>query len=86
MFNSEVIKYTTKPSDMIADPDWLRELVSQLRNSRAVAVGGELRKYLKDGDEENEQELIGQSVEDAQGNPVLFGWRERLDRYQRKTA
>jgi hypothetical protein len=79
----EVIKYAVKPDDMLADPLWLIELSSQLKNSRAVALGGELRKYLSDEEPEN---LISEDGESITSNPggVSFGWREQAKRYQRK--
>lgn len=78
----EVIKYAVKPDDMLFDPEWLIELSTQLRNTRSIALGGELRKYLSE-DEPTNQELIGEA-ETLQENDggVWFGWRERLERYQ----
>jgi hypothetical protein len=78
----EVIKYAVKPDDMLLDPDWLIELSTQLKNTRSIALGGELKKYLKDGDEDSNQELIGETENENDGG-VFFGWRERLERYQR---
>jgi len=80
----EVIKYAVKPDDMLLDPDWLIELSTQLRNTRSIALGGELKKYLKEGDEDSNQELIGEpeTLNENDGG-LFFGWRERLERYQR---
>jgi plasmid rolling circle replication initiator protein Rep len=79
----EVIKYAVKPDDMLLDPNWLIELSSQLRNSRSITLGGEFRKYLSD-DEPTNQELIGEAENNQENNGgVFFGWRERLQRYQR---
>jgi plasmid rolling circle replication initiator protein Rep len=82
---AEVIKYTVKPDDMLSDPAWLLELSSQLRNSRAVAIGGEFRKYFDDEDPEG---LITEGQPDQVENHggLLFGWRERasVPQYARK--
>lgn len=80
----EVIKYAVKPDDMLLDPDWLIELSTQLRNSRSITLGGEFKKYLSE-DEPTNQELIGEAetLKENEGG-VFFGWRERLERYQRK--
>nr|ULG19859.1 Replication protein [Yersinia frederiksenii] len=43
----ETLKYSIKPSDMAADPDWLLELTRQTHNRRFVATGGALRDALK---------------------------------------
>lgn len=78
----EVIKYAVKPDDMMADPDWLIELSTQLRNSKAVFLGGELRKYLAEEEPEN---LIneGELTEPDTGKEISFGWRERVRRYKK---
>jgi plasmid rolling circle replication initiator protein Rep len=84
---AEVIKYTVKPDDMLSDPAWLLELSSQLRNSRAVAIGGEFRKYFDDEDPEG---LITEGQPDQVENHggLLFGWRERasVPQYARRKA
>jgi len=82
---TEVIKYTVKPDDMVADPDWLLELSDQLRNARAVALGGIFRQYLSEYEPEN---LVMEDEENQDKNPggVRFGWREdpRFAQYKRK--
>ena len=79
----EVVKYAVKPDDMLLDPEWLIELSTQLKNSRAVALGGEFKKYLSE-DEPTQQELVGESDKNQENDGgVFFGWRERLERYQR---
>jgi hypothetical protein len=79
----EVVKYAVKPDDMLLDPEWLIELSTQLKNSRAVALGGEFKKYLSE-DEPTQQELVGESEKNQENDGgVFFGWRERLERYQR---
>lgn len=83
----EVIKYAVKPDDMLLDPEWLIELSTQLRNTRSIALGGEFKKYLKEGDEESNQELIGEDETHKENDGgVWFGWRERLERYQLESA
>lgn len=81
---TEVVKYTVKPSDMVVDPHWLLTIADQLRNCRAVAVGGILKRYLNDGEPED---LIHVEDADLDGNVggVHFGWRDQLQRYQRKS-
>lgn len=80
---TEVIKYAVKPSDMVADPDWLLTLTDELRNARAVAIGGIFRKYLSD---EEPQNLVAENEDEISKNPggVLFGWREQYNRYKRE--
>jgi hypothetical protein len=82
----EVIKYAVKPDDMLLDPDWLIELSTQLRNTRSIALGGEFRKYLKE-DDASDQEMIGdaETLKENEGG-IFFGWRERLERYQKRAV
>jgi plasmid rolling circle replication initiator protein Rep len=81
---SETVKYQVKPADMMADSEWFLTLVDQLRNSRAVALGGIFREYLADDDGE-QGDFIGES-EDGKENSggVCFGWRENMRRYVKK--
>lgn len=74
----EVIKYAVKPDDMLADPLWLIELSSQLRNARSVALGGEFRRYLTEDEPEN---LVTEESDALNPGGVHFGWRERAQRY-----
>lgn len=84
---TEVIKYTVKPDDMVADPDWLLELSDQLRNVRSVALGGIMREYLSEHEPDN---LVSEDEDQVKLNPggVHFGWREdpRFAQYKRKRA
>jgi plasmid rolling circle replication initiator protein Rep len=81
---TETIKYTTKPSDMVKEKAWLLEMVDQMQNVRAIALGGIFKKFLKET--ETEQDLITASetdIEKAVTNEggFMFGWRSRLKRY-----
>lgn len=80
---TEVIKYAVKPSDLAADADWLLTIVDQLRNVRAVAVGGLFKQYLSDEEPEN---LIAEDGFGENLGGVLFGWREQHSRYKRERA
>lgn len=80
---TEVIKYAVKPSDLTTDADWLLTIVDQLRNARAVAVGGLFKQYLSEDEPEN---LVTEEGKETEENPggVLFGWREQYNRYRRE--
>lgn len=78
----ETLKYHVKVSDLVANADWLAELTRQLHKTRAVAVGGVFRKYLR----ENEPEDL--VTEDAELEPapedaplIYFDWMEQVRRY-----
>jgi hypothetical protein len=81
----EVLKYSVKESDLVADAEWLVELTEQLHKIRAVAPGGVLRDFLR----EDEPEDLIRTDDDYPSDEVLqlmpelwFGWREKLRRYQ----
>jgi plasmid rolling circle replication initiator protein Rep len=81
----EVIKYTVKPSDMVANPGWLLELSDQLHKMRAVTVGGQFKDYLREDEGETDQDLVAETntISENEGG-VYFGWREASNRYQKR--
>lgn len=74
---SEVLKYQTKESDLVSNPEWFLEYSEQVKKTRAVSVGGVLRDYFKALEEEPE-DLIG-SEESNEKEPdeghLYFTWR-----------
>jgi plasmid rolling circle replication initiator protein Rep len=80
---AEILKYAVKPSDMVRDHDWFLELVDQLHYTKAVAVGGILKRYIKEWEREDLTSEPGEEepVEDAER--LLFGWKQRVRRYRR---
>jgi plasmid rolling circle replication initiator protein Rep len=83
---TETIKYTTKPSDMVKEKAWLLEMVDQMRNVRAVSLGGIFKQFLKET--ETEQDLITPSEtsdnETANEGGLFFGWREKVKKYKKQ--
>jgi plasmid rolling circle replication initiator protein Rep len=79
----EILKYQVKESDLVADREWFLELTKQLHKTRAVAVGGVLREYLRDLEQEPE-DLIGESEEPEQADEgsLYFGWKKQQRRYR----
>ncbi|MHC5727957.1 MAG: protein rep, partial [Nostoc sp.] len=49
----EILKYQVKESDLVGDREWFLELTRQLHKSRAIAVGGILRQYMRELEEKN---------------------------------
>lgn len=69
----------------VSDRDWLVTMTEHLKKTRAVAVGGVLKDFMKAIEEEPE-DLIhvdenGITEVDNDSPRVFFGWRERLTRY-----
>jgi plasmid rolling circle replication initiator protein Rep len=76
----ETFKYAVKPQDLIGtgsekDKQWLIKLTTQLRHTRAIALGGEFKKYLSEKETENELK------EEKEDSDICFGWREHSARY-----
>jgi plasmid rolling circle replication initiator protein Rep len=81
----EVLKYTVKPADLIADPQWLMELTKQLHKTRAVSVGGVLKQCFS-GEEPTDDELIhGEEAiaEISEDDPrFIAAWQKRKRQYE----
>lgn len=81
----ETLKYSVKPSDLAENQEWLVELTHQLRNSRAVAVGGLLKQYISDQEPEDLIHAEDAEPEDViDDNQIYFNWRERVKKYAHK--
>ena len=71
----EIAKYQCKPQDLIdEDGQWLYELTCQLKNSRGINVGGELKQFFKGKEEALEDDLIGKSCHQIQPTPMTSFW------------
>lgn len=81
----ETLKYSVKPEDLVADSSWLQELTIQLHHTRAIAVGGVLRRYLSEDDPDNlvhsDEPVIAEEDGDDDDPFVYFSWQEMIRRY-----
>jgi plasmid rolling circle replication initiator protein Rep len=78
----EILKYQVKESDLVADRDWFLELTRQLHKTRAVAVGGVLRSYMKKLEQEPD-DLIGKDEsDDLDEGHLYFGWKREKKKYK----
>ena len=81
----EILKYSVKESDLVADREWFIELTKQMYKMRTVATGGVLKKYLKELEEEPE-DLIGKDetkVEDeVDEGHFCFEWERQEKKYR----
>ncbi len=78
----EILKYQVKESDLVADREWFLELTRQLHNTRAVAIGGVLRRYMQELEEEP-QDLIGKDEEtdEVDEGSLSFRWKRQSKKY-----
>lgn len=84
----ETLKYTVKSTDFlrgdpVRDSAWLEELTLQLHKTRAVAIGGILKEFIKNDEPEdlinvNESVEINENEEEIK---LYFGWREMIQKY-----
>ena len=82
----EILKYTVKEDDLLADQEWSLELTRQMYKVRTVATGGVLKQYLRKSLEEEPEDLIGRNedkTEDKLGEGgVYFTWKGDVKRYK----
>ena len=80
---AEILKYQCKESDLVADCDWFLEYVKQVHGTRAVGVGGVLRDYFRELEEEPE-DLIGhdeESDDEVEPESLYFRWNRKIKKY-----
>ena len=81
----ETLKYSVKPTDMIADRIWFLELTRQVNKMRFIASGGILKDILRPDEESEKEMLLLRDAEEADGLPsVYYDWHKQLQRYKRK--
>ena len=81
----ETLKYSVKPADLLADPQWLDELTKQLQKTRAISIGGCLKEFFSEDDPED---LINSDIEDdicegIQFSMFIFEWAMNCRRYKK---
>lgn len=79
---AEVIKYSVKESDLITDREWFLELTRQMHRMKAIAVGGVLRDYLRELEEEPEDLIGDDNQAEVDEGHLLFSWRRKQKKYK----
>lgn len=83
----EVVKYSTKPQDLLRDAEWLVSYIRQVRNLRFFSTGGIVKDVLGELEQERE-DLIRVGEDQAQDDGILaqswFDWKKEVARYQHK--
>ncbi len=78
----EILKYQVKESDLVANREWFLELTRQLHKTRAVAVGGVLREYMRELEEELE-DLVGEdNLGEVDEGHLYFEWKRQQKKYK----
>jgi plasmid rolling circle replication initiator protein Rep len=82
----ETLKYAVKPSDMVADYGWFKEMTRQLHKLRFIAAGGVLKNVLRPEQEtEDDLMLFGDESEKGEEPSVFFHWSKPVKKYKRKS-
>lgn len=80
----ETLKYSVKPDDLLANPEWLGELTKQLQKTRAISIGGCLKEFFSEDDPED---LINGEVQEEENTEddsfLLFDWSAIVRRYRK---
>ncbi|CAA9370596.1 Replication protein [uncultured Microcoleus sp.] len=80
----ETLKYSVKPDDLLADPEWLGELTKQLQKTRAISIGGCLKEFFS---EDEPEDLINADIEEEEKTEdeamLFFDWASAIRRYKK---
>ena len=80
----ETLKYSVKPADLLADPEWLGELTKQLQKTRAISIGGCLKEFFS---EDEPEDLINGEIEEEEKTEdeamLFFDWASAIRRYKK---
>lgn len=81
----ETLKYSTKPADMLVDPEWFLELTRQVHKRRFVATSGVLKDVLQLERETNEDLIMADGMAEGadDGSRLAFSWRAVAKKYRR---
>lgn len=80
---AEILKYAVKPSDMVRDHEWFLSLTDQLHKTRAVAIGGILKRYIKERERENLIQEPGEEPTTDGKQRLFFGWKQQVRKYRK---
>ena len=87
---AEIVKYQTKPTHLIGygtpeDKEWFLEYTRQIRNTKALSIGGLFRDYFRELEKDPEnQDLIGENEEDCSETlgELNFNWKRGEMKYR----
>jgi plasmid rolling circle replication initiator protein Rep len=80
---AEILKYAVKPSDMVRDHEWFLTLVDQVHKTRGVAIGGILKRYIKERERENLKSEPGEEPVTEEKQQLFFGWKQNVRKYRK---
>lgn len=85
----ELLKYSVKESDLLADPEFLYVLTDEIFKKRFISSGGILKNILKEKDENTEEFLTDEElneIEDIENteDSIVFKFNRNFNKYTKK--
>jgi hypothetical protein len=68
---------------MVRDHKWFLTLVDEVHKTRAVAIGGILKKYIKERKKEDLVSEPGEQPLTEEFEQLFFRWKPQVRRYKR---
>jgi hypothetical protein len=68
---------------MVRDHDWFLTLTDQLHKTRAVAMGGIIKRYIKEQSRENLKSEPGEEPAEDTKEQLYFGWKQNVRKYRK---
>jgi hypothetical protein len=68
---------------MIRDHEWFLGLVDQVQKIRGVAIGGILKRYIKERERENLKSELGEEPAEETKEQLYFGWKQQVRKYRK---
>lgn len=85
----ELLKYSVKEADLLADPQFLYILTEEIFKKRFISSGGILKNILKENDENPEDFLTNEELENIENieneeDSVVFKFNRNFNKYTKK--
>lgn len=85
----ELLKYSVKEADLLADPNFLYVLTDEIFKKRFISSGGILKNILKENDESDEDFLTDEElneIEDIENteDSIIFKFNRNFNKYTKK--
>jgi hypothetical protein len=68
---------------MVRDHDWFLTLVDQVHKTRGVAIGGILKRYIKERAREDLKSEPGEEPTTEEKQQLFFGWKQNVRKYRK---
>jgi ribonucleotide monophosphatase NagD (HAD superfamily) len=68
---------------MVRDHRWFLTLVDEVHKTRAVAIGGILKRYIKERKKEDLVYELGEEKLAEEMERLFFGWKQEVRRYRK---